>query len=71
MKKTLYIVPCFIVVENANSIEEADAKANALRTPVESGTLLFLDEVLPTVPYEHDTKDEMPHSIKHIPALNI
>ena len=68
MNKTLYIVPCFIIVENAKSIADAVQQASNHQI-IQKGSTLLLDENLPTVAMVHNTKNEYPHSMEEVPAL--
>lgn len=69
MTKTLYIIPAFIVVDNANNIEEANEQAAKHQT-MKNGSVLLLDEELPTVAYVPEAKaTEYPHAMRNIPAL--
>ena len=62
-----FITPCFIVVQ-AETLEEA-AKKTAKHQAMKNGSVLLLDEELPTVATDIDMSKEYPHSMTRIPEL--
>ncbi len=62
-----FITPCFIIVQ-AETLEEA-VKQTAKHQAMKNGSVLLLDEELPTVATEVDMTKEYPHSMTKIPEL--
>lgn len=58
MKK--FLVPCFIVVDGAETKEQADLLAQRHQS-MKNGSVLLFDEELPTI--EINDRKEYPHSI--------
>jgi hypothetical protein len=68
-KAKTYIVPCFIIVENASSVMEATQEAS-LHQEWHNGSILLLDEDLPTVEITLDPNTtEYPHSMIQVEEL--
>jgi hypothetical protein len=63
-----FIIPCFIIVQQAETLEDA-IKQTAKCQAIKNSSILLVDDELPVVATDVDMSKEYPHSMTKIPEL--